>query len=101
MKSEFCDHELDQFITQKFMEELGTIPYTSNMANAWQVVEKMMHKYQCELKLDVFLGVSGPLWVVSFYSPAQCKRYEARARTAPLAICQAAQQAYLELAGGR
>lgn len=99
MKSKFCDHELDQFITQRVMEQLGTLPYTGNMANAWQVVDKMMHKYRCELKLDVFLGVSGPLWVVSFYSPARCKRYEARAKTAPLALCQAAKEAYLDLVG--
>lgn len=101
MQSEFSNRDLDQFITQKLMEELGSLPYTSNMTNAWQLVEKMMHKYRCELKLDVFLGVSGPLWVVSFYSPVQCKRYEARAKTAPLAVCQAARKAYLDLVGGR
>jgi len=81
------------------MDQKGTRPYTSEIGPAWQVVEKMMRQYKCELKLDVFLGVSGELWVASFYHPLKCQRYESRAKTAPLAICRAAKEAYLDLAG--
>jgi len=59
------------------------------------VVEKMMQKYFCELKLEVYLGgISGDLWKASFYSPRRCKRYEGKGRTASLAICRAAREAY-------
>jgi hypothetical protein len=94
---EYSDRELDRFIAQKIMEEKGIPSYTSNIAKAWQVVDKMMRQFFCELKLDVFLGVSGDLWVASFYSPSKGGRYEGKGRTAPIAICRAAKATYLNL----
>ena len=100
MPAEYCDRELDVFIAAKIMEKQGTLFYTSNMTDAWQVVERMMRKYFCELKLDVFIGgISGDLWVASFYSPMKCRRSEGKGRTAPLAICRAARETYLSLFG--
>jgi hypothetical protein len=99
MNADFGDRELDLFISECIMEQLPVLSYTSNISHTWQLVEKMMGKYFCELKLDVFLGVSGPLWVASFYSPMRGKRFEAKGRTASLAICKAAREAHLKLVG--
>ena len=100
VRTEYNDRELDIFISEKIMEKKGPLFYTSNITETWQVVEKMMRKYFCELKLDVFLGgVSGDLWVASFYSPMKCKRYEGKGRTASLAICRAAREAHSSLLG--
>jgi hypothetical protein len=93
--NEYSDRDLDVFISEKVMEKKGALFYTSSITEAWQVVERMMRKYFCELKLDVFLGgVSGDLWVASFYNPMKCKRFEGKGRTASLAICRAAREAY-------
>jgi hypothetical protein len=100
LRTGYADRELDQFIAARVMEQKGAPFYTSDITQAWHVVERMLRKYFCELKLDMFLGVSGELWVVSFYSPRKCKRYESKAKTAPLAICRAAKEAYLDLVGG-
>jgi hypothetical protein len=100
VKSVYADRELDNFLAARLMEQKGTPFYTSEIGLAWQVVDKMMRKYRCELKLDVFLGVSGESWVASFYSPIRCKRYESKAKTATLAICRAAKEAFVDLAGG-
>ena len=99
VRSDYSDRELDRFMAARIMQQKGTLFYTSEIGPAWQVVEKMMRKYMCELKLDVFLGVSGESWVASFYNPIRCRRYESRAKTAPLAICRAAKEAYLDLVG--
>ena len=99
MDTGYIDRELDNFISEKIMEDMGKRSYSPNIAFAWQVVEKMMRKYFCELWLDVFLGVTGEHWVASFYNPRQLKRYEASGATAPLAICRAAQSAYIDLVG--
>ncbi len=90
---EIKDRELDHFIAEQIMKEPGTPYYTASMGEAWKVVEKMIRHYHCELKLDVFLGVTGQRWTASFYSPSQCRRYEAQGRSAPLAICRAAREA--------
>jgi hypothetical protein len=92
---ELKDRELDQFIAAQIMKQQGTPYYTSNISEAWKVVEKMMAKHYCELKLDVFLGVSGQRWTASFYSPSLCRRFEAQGGSAPLAICRAAKEAFL------
>jgi hypothetical protein len=89
------DRELDQFIAVQIMKEHGAPYYTSNMSEAWKVVENMIRQYHCELKLDVFLGVTGQRWIASFYNPSQCRRFEAQAGSAPLAICRAAKEAFL------
>ncbi|MBI4795194.1 MAG: hypothetical protein HY790_05040 [Deltaproteobacteria bacterium] len=100
VRSDYSDRELDRFLAARIMNQKGTPSYTSEIGQAWQVVDKMMRKYMCELKLDVFLGVSGESWVASFYSPIRCRRYESKAKTAPLAICRAAKEAFLDLMGG-
>ncbi len=100
LRTDYADRELDQFIAARVMEQKAAPAFTSDITQAWHVVEKMLRKYYCELKLDMFLGVSGELWVVSFYSPRRCKRYESKGKTAPLAICRAAKDAYLDLASG-
>jgi Phage ABA sandwich domain len=92
---ELKDWELDQFIATQIMKEHGTPPYASNISECWKVVEKMMQTFHVELRLDVFLGLTGQRWVASFYSPIQCRRYEAQAGSAPLAICRAAREAFL------
>jgi hypothetical protein len=98
--AEYNDRELDVFISEKIMGKPGTLFYTSNITETWQVVEKMMQKFFCELKLEVFLGgISGDLWKASFYSPRKCKRYEGKGRTASLAICRAAREAFSGLLG--
>ncbi len=89
------DRELDQFIAAQIMKEPGTPYYTSNISETWKIVDRMIRQYHCELKLDVFLGVTGPRWIASFYSPSQCRRYEAQGGSAPLAICRAAREAFL------
>jgi hypothetical protein len=94
---ELKDRELDQFIAAKIMKQLGDPYYTSQISEAWKVVEKMMNTYHCELKLDVFLGISGPRWTASFYSPSLCRRFEAQGGSAPLAICRAAHEAFRHL----
>ncbi len=100
MRTHHADRELDRFIAASIMDKKGAPFYTSDITNAWQVVEKMIRKHRCELKLDVFLGTSGELWMASFYSPVKCQRYESKARTAPMAICRAAKEAYADLVGG-
>jgi len=98
--TEYTDRDLDIFISEKIMGKKGSLFYTSNITETWQVVERMMRKYFCELKLDVFLGgISGDLWVASFYNPMKCKRFEGRGKTAPLAVCRAAKEAYFGLLG--
>ena len=92
---ELKDRELDQFIAERIMQEPGVPYYTANLTEARKVVEKMIRHYHCELKLDVFLGVTGQRWIASFYSPRQCQRYEAQAGSAPLAICRAAKEAFV------
>jgi len=99
LRSDYTDRELDRFLAARIMGHKGSPFYTSEIGLAWQVVEKMISKHKCELKLDVFLGVSGEFWVASFYSPIRCKRYESQAKTAPLAICRAAKETYLDLVG--
>ena len=99
LRTDYVDRELDQFIAARVMEHKGTLAYTADITLAWQVVEKMTRKFYCELKLDMFVGVSGEHWVVSFYSPRKCKRYESRGKTAALAICRAAKEAFLDLTG--
>jgi hypothetical protein len=66
---EFVDRELDQFIAQTTMGDPGVRPFTSSMAETWRLVRLMIQKYHVELKLDMFLGVTGEHWVASFYSP--------------------------------
>jgi hypothetical protein len=92
---ELKDWELDQFIAEQIMKVSGTPPFTTNISDAWKVVEKMMRSFHYELRLDVFLGLTGQRWIASFYSPVQCRRYEAQASSAPLAICRAAREAFL------
>ncbi len=89
------DWELDKFMAEQIMQEPGAPAYTANISEAWKVVEKMLRHYHCELKLDVFLGRTGQQWIASFYSPSQCRRYEAQGAAAPLAICRAAREAFL------
>jgi hypothetical protein len=98
--SEYANRELDRFIAEKIMETKGVVTFTAEMGRAWQVVEKMMRKYFLELKLDVFRGVSGDLWVASFYSPTKCQRFESKGHTAPMAICKAAKEAFVNISGG-
>ncbi len=93
------DRELDAFIGEKIMHEAGVPYFTANIGETWRVVEKMIREHHCELKLDVFLGVTGQHWVASFYSPRQCRRYEAQGPTAPLAICRAAREAFRQREG--
>jgi hypothetical protein len=97
--TDFTGRELDRFIAEKIMASKGVLAYTADISYAWQVVEKMMRKYFLELKLDVFRGVSGDLWVASFYSPTKCLRFESKGNTAPMAICKAAKEAYVNLFG--
>jgi hypothetical protein len=59
----------------------------------------MIQKFYVELKLDMYLGVTGEHWIASFYSPSRCARYEGRGATAPLAICRAAKEAFTHLQG--
>jgi hypothetical protein len=100
VRAEYNDRDLDNFISEKIMEKPGPLCYTSDITDTWQVVERMMHKYFCELKLEVFIGgISGDLWKASFYSPRKCKRYEGKGRTPSLAICRAAREAYAGLLG--
>jgi len=97
---EYVDRELEQFIAQNIMGDLGTRPYTSSMAEAWRLVERMIQKYYVELKLDMFLGVTGEHWVASFYSPTHCTRYEGKGPSAPLAVCRAAKETFSHLGQG-
>jgi hypothetical protein len=94
---EFVDRELDQFIAENIMDDPGVRPVTSSMTEAWRLVRLMIQKYHVELKLDMFLGVTGEHWVASFYSPIHCARYEGRGPSAPLAICRAAKETFTNL----
>lgn len=95
--TEYVDRDLDQFIAQTIMGDPGVLPFTSSMAETWRLVKFMIQKYYVELKLDMFLGVTGEHWVASFYSPVRCARYEGRGPTAPLAICRAASETFTKL----
>jgi hypothetical protein len=94
---ELVDRELDQFISQSIMGDPGVRPFTSSMTEAWRLVRLMVQKYHVELKLDMFLGVTGEHWVASFYSPTRCARYEGRGANASLAICRAAKETFTNL----
>jgi len=96
---EYVDHDLDQFIAKVIMGDPGVMPFTASMTEAWRLVRLMIQKYFVELKLDMYLGVTGEHWVASFYSPSRCARYEGRGPTAPLAICRAAKEAFASLTG--
>ena len=95
---DYVDRDLDLFISQAIMGDQGVRPFTSSMAEAWRLVKLMIQKYYVELKLDMFLGVTGEHWVASFYSPSRCVRFEGRGASAPLAICRAAKEAFSSLA---
>ncbi len=95
---EFVNRELDQFIAQSIMGDPGPRPFTSSMTEAWRLVRLMIQKYHVELKLDMFLGVTGEHWVASFYSPIHCARYEGRGPSASLAICRAAKETFANVA---
>jgi hypothetical protein len=95
---EYIDRDLDQFIAKSIMGDPGVRPFTSSMTEAWRLVKLMIQKYYVELKLDMYLGVSGEHWVASFYSPTHCARYEGRGASAPLAICRAAKETFTNLA---
>ena len=97
--TEFVDRELDQFISQNIMGDPGTRPFTSCITEVWRLVRFMVQKYHVELKLDMFLGVTGEHWVASFYSPISCTRYEGRGPAAALAICRAAKETFAKLTG--
>ncbi len=97
--TEYVDRDLDQFIAKVIMSDQGIRPFTSSMAETWRVVQLMIQKHFVELKLDMFLGVTGEHWVASFYSPVRCARYEGRGPSAPLAICRAARETFTNLSG--
>jgi hypothetical protein len=97
--NEYIDRDLDQFIAKVIMGDMGLRPFTASMTEAWRLVNLMIQKYYVELKLDMFLGVTGEHWVASFYSPSHCARYEGKGPSAPLAICRAAKEAFTNLAG--
>lgn len=97
---EYVDRDLDQFIAQNIMGDMGTRGYTTSMGEVWRLVEKMIQKHHVELKLDMFLGVTGEHWVASFYSPTRCARHEGRGPTAALAICRAAKETFTHLVKG-
>jgi hypothetical protein len=97
--TEYVDRDLDQFIAKVIMGDPGVRPFTSSMTEAWRLVNVMIKKYYVELKLEMYLGVSGEHWVASFYSPSHCARYEGRGYSAPLAICKAAREAFTNLTG--
>ena len=94
---EFVDRDLDQFIAQEIMGDVGARSFTSSMAETWRLVTLMIQKFHVELKLDMFLGVTGEHWVASFYSPVRCARYEGRGPSAPVAICRAAKETFANL----
>ena len=94
---EHVDWDLDKFIAQTIMGDPGNRSYTSSMAEAWRLVERLIKKCHVELKLDMFLGVTGEHWVASFYSPTRCARCEGRGPTAALAICRAAKETFTKL----
>jgi hypothetical protein len=96
---DYLDRDLDKFIAREIMKDLGSPPYTASMSETWRLVERMINMVAVELKLDMFLGVTGQHWVASFYSPSRCARWEGRGYTAPLAICRAAKETYLNLKG--
>jgi len=52
---EYVDRDLDQFIAQNIMGDMGTRNYTTSMGEVWRLVEKMIQKHHVELKLDMFL----------------------------------------------
>jgi hypothetical protein len=95
----YADHDLDQFIAKAIMGDPGVRPFTSSMTEAWRLVRLMIKKYFVEVKLDMYLGITGEHWVASFYSPSRCARYEGRGPTAPLALCRAAKEAFANLSG--
>jgi hypothetical protein len=97
--TEYVDLDLDQFIAKVIIGDPGVRPFTASMTEAWRLVKLMIQKYYVELKLDMFLGVTGEHWVASFYSPSHCARYEGKGPSAPLAICRAAKVAFTNLAG--
>jgi hypothetical protein len=96
---EYQDQDIDQFVAKVIMGDPGVRPFTASMTEAWRLVRLMIQKYSVELKLDMFLGVTGELWVASFYSPSRCVRYEGRGPTAPMAICRAAKETFVQLTG--
>jgi hypothetical protein len=96
---EYVDRDLDQFIAREIMDDPGVRPFTTSMAETWRLVTLMIQKFHVELKLDMFLGVTGEHWVASFYSPIRCARYEGRGPSASLAICRAAQETFNNLTG--
>jgi len=81
------------------MRDPGVRPFTASMTEAWRLVRLMIQKHHVELKLDMYLGVTGEHWVASFYSPSRCIRHEGRGPTAPLAICRAAKETFANLTG--
>ena len=95
----YVDHDLDRFIAKAIMGDPGVRPFTSSMTEAWRLVRLMIQKYYVELKLDMYLGVTGEQWVASFYSPSRCARFEGRGPSASLAICRAAKETFANLAG--
>jgi hypothetical protein len=97
--TEFVDRDLDQFIDKVIMSDPGVRPCTSSMTEAWRLVKLMIQKYYVELRLEMYLGVSGEHWVASFYSPSHCARYEGKGSSAPLALCKAAREAFTNLTG--
>ncbi len=91
------DRDVEEFLRGQIKALPSSGTFTTDIKSAWQVVDHMIRHHHCELKLDVFLGITGQHWVASFYSPKECRRYEASGASAPLAICRAAREAILNL----
>jgi hypothetical protein len=97
--TDYVDRDLDQFIANVIMGDPGVRPFTSSMTEAWRLVTTMIKKFYVELKLEMYLGISGEHWIASFYSPSRCARFEGRGPSAAMAICKAAREAFTNLTG--
>jgi len=81
------------FGASRYEKRIRYIPYSTDIAAAWQVVEKMQKKYVINIEVDCE-NIWVEIWRDSTDEPSNYKQVaDESADTAPLAICLAALKA--------
>jgi len=94
---EHVDRDLDKYIAQTIMGDLGRRSYTSSMAGGLASGGAPDLKMSRGAEAGHVPRGHREHWVASFYSPSRCARYEGRGPTAALAVCRAAKETFTNL----
>ena len=99
------DGMIGEFVTGVMVDCYTTLPYSTDIKEAWEVVEKMLYTPCSDgdcyrFKLAGYLGAFLAVFEHHLYSDeepwSKHEHFEGRGKTAPEAICKAALLAMLE-----